>query len=107
MPSAWVVTNASGSAIERSTCVSAAKLTTASTPSIAAADGVGVLDPAVDELDVEVLEVLAPAGVGELVEDDDLVAVLAHAQADEVRADEAGAAADEQLHAGTSVRAAR
>ena len=30
MPRAWVLTNASGSAIERSTCVSAAKLTIAS-----------------------------------------------------------------------------
>ena len=92
------MTNASGSAIERSTCVSAAKLTTASTPASAVAHRVGVLDPAVDEADVEVLEVLAAAGVGELVEHDDLVAVLREAHADEVRADEPGAAADEQLH---------
>ena len=56
-----------------------------------------VLDPRVDERDVEALEVLAPPGVRELVEHDDLVAVLAQAQPHEVRADEAGAAADEEL----------
>ena len=62
-----------------------------------------VLDPRVDEDDVQALEVLATSGVGELVEHDDLVAVVAQAQAHEVRADEAGAAADEQLHAVTRV----
>ena len=41
MPSAWVFTNTSGSAIERSTWVSAAKFTTASTPSIAPATAAG------------------------------------------------------------------
>ena len=40
-------------------------------------DGGRVLDGAVHEPDVEVLEVLAPARVGELVEDGDLVAVVA------------------------------
>ena len=98
MPTAWVWTNASGSAIERSTWVSAAKLTTASTPVERAADRVGVLDAGLDQLDVEVGEVLAPAGVGELVEHDDVVAVVGDALAGEVRADEPGAAADEQLH---------
>ena len=51
---------------------------------------------------LDVGEVLLAAGVGELVEDDDLVAVLGDALADEVRADEAGSAADEQLHWRTS-----
>ena len=47
-------------------------------------------------------EVLAPARVGELVEHDDLVAVVAHAHAHEVRADEAGSAADQQPHRATT-----
>ncbi len=64
----------------------------------------GVLDAADHEADVEVLQVLAPARVGQLVEDGDLVA-LGEPDADEVGADEAGAAADEQLHAATSTRA--
>ena len=72
--------NASGSAIERSTCVSAAKFTTASTPSIARGDGVGVLDARVHEGEAVVVaqvgEVLLAAGVGELVEHGDGVAVL-------------------------------
>jgi hypothetical protein len=62
---------------------------------------VGVLDPRVDELHVQAREVLAATGVGELVEHDDLVAVLGQAQPDEVRADEPGAAADQELHAAT------
>ena len=110
VPSACVRTNASGSAIERSTCVSAAKLTTASAPSIALGDRRGILDRAVHEAEVgsDVFEVLAAPRVGQLVEHDDLVAVLARAQAREVRADEAGAAADEQLHVSPrSPRAAR
>ncbi len=97
MPIACVLTNASGSAIERSTCVSAAKFTTASTPSIAPATASGVLDRPVDEGVLDVLQVLLPAGVGELVQDDDLVARL-DALADEGRADEPGPAAHEQLH---------
>ena len=64
-------------------------------------DRVGVLDRAVHEGVLDVLEVLAPPGVGQLVEDDDLVAAVAHAHAHEVRADEAGAATDQELHAGT------
>ena len=106
MPTACVVTNASGSAIERSTCVSAAKFTTASTPCDRGGDRVGVLDAGVHELDVEAREVLAPPGVRELVEHDDVVAVVAQAHAHEGRADEAGAAADEQLH-DTATRVAR
>ncbi len=54
-----------------------------------------VLDRAVDELVLDVVEVLAAPGVGELVEHDDVVAVIAHADAHEVRADEARAAADQ------------
>ena len=61
-----------------------------------------VLDRAVHELVLDVLEVLAPARVGELVEDDDLVAVVAHAHAHEVRADEAGSAADQEPHRATT-----
>jgi hypothetical protein len=71
-------------------------------------DRVGVLDARVHEAVAgaagDVGEVLLPPGVGELVEDDDLVAVLGDALADEVRADEAGPAADEQLHWRTSDR---
>ena len=105
MPSACVETNASGSAIERSTCVSAAKLTIASgePASIARGDRLAVLDRAAHEakarLVEQVVEVLLAPGVGELVEHGHLVAVLAHALARERRADEAGAAADEQFHA--------
>ena len=96
-----MATNASGSAIERSTCVSAAKLTIASAPpaSIALRDGLRVLDRAVDEAKAgrvgDVLEVLLAPGVGELVEHGHLVAVLAHTQPRKRAADEAGAAADQ------------
>ena len=97
--------NASGSAIERSTCVSAAKLTTASTPSIASATASASSIPARTNAKpgavADVGEVLLAAGVGELVEHGDGVAVLGDPLADEVRADEAGSAADEQLHAVT------
>ena len=68
-------------------------------------DLVGVLDAADDQPDVEPVEVLAPAGVGELVEHRDLVAVLGEALAHEVGADEAGSSADQQSHAVTSRRA--
>ena len=66
-------------------------------------DGVGVLDGAADEAKAgvlgEVVEVLLAPRVGELVEHSHLIAVLEQAQAHEVGADEAGAAADEQFHA--------
>ena len=100
-------TKASGSAIERSTWVSAAKLTTASTAVHRLGRRARVLDRAVDELVLDVLEVLAPARVGQLVEDDDLVAVVAHAHAHEVRADEAGTAADQQPHRATTALSLR
>ena len=51
---------------------------------------------------LEALDVAAVAGVGQQVVDDDLpVGALAVDVADEVRADEAGAAGDQQLHAAT------
>ena len=105
MPSACVFTNASGSAIERSTWVSAAKLTIASGGWDRGArerrgDRLGVLDRAADEAEAGVLgeivlQVLLAPGVGELVEHGHLVAVLPQAQAHEGRADEPGAAADQ------------
>ena len=65
VPIACVVMNASGSEIERSTCVSAAKLTIASTPAIARVDRVGVLDPGAHEREArsvaQVREVLLAA----------------------------------------------
>ena len=47
----------------------------------------------------EVLQVLAPPGVGELVEHHDLVAVLVDALAHEVRADEPRTTTDHEPHA--------
>jgi hypothetical protein len=61
-------------------------------------DRAGVLDAGVHEADVEALEVLHAPGVGELVEDDEIVAVLLEAHADEGRADEPRAAADQKPH---------
>ena len=72
-------------------------------------DGVAVVDVALDELDAvrrQALEVLAPPGVGELVEHAHrVVRVLGEPAAHEVRADEPGAAGDEQLHAAASTLA--
>jgi hypothetical protein len=56
-------------------------------------------DVAVDELEV-LRQVRAVAGVRQLVEDDDLLA-RREQTLDEVRADEAGAAGDEDPHAAT------
>ena len=100
VPCMLVMMNASGPWIERSTWVSAAKLTIASQPAAASADRRRILDRAVDEPDLVdyVVEVLPAPGVGELVEHRDLVAVLAEPHPDERRADESGAAAYEQLH---------
>ena len=86
--------NSAGPRIERSTCVSAAKLTIASQPRGRRRDRVGVGDVALVELVLDALEVGAVAGVGQLVEDDDLVAGGGEPP-DEVRADEPGAAGDE------------
>ena len=105
MPSACVVTNASGSAIERSTCVSAAKLTIASGAAARSRRrpprGSSIAPRTKRKRGSlgEVVEVLLAPGVGELVEHRHLVAVLEQALAHEGRADEAGAAADEQFHA--------
>jgi hypothetical protein len=70
-------------------------------------DGHGVLDRAVHEGMVDVAQVLAPPRVRELVEDHDVVAVVADAVPDERRADEPGAAADQQPHVGTPTRSSR
>ncbi len=66
-------------------------------------DGVAILDRTAHEAEAgrveQVLEVLFTTGVGELVEHRHLIAVLGDALTRERRADEAGAAADEQFHA--------
>ena len=89
--------NSAGPMIERSTCVSAAKLTIASTALGRPRDRVGVGDVALVELVLDSLEVRAVARVRELVEDDDLVARLGE-PAHELRADEARAAGDQHAH---------
>ncbi len=66
-----------------------------------------VLDRAVEELVLGVLQALAPPRVGELVQDDDVVAVVARTHAREVRADEARAAADQQPHRVTAALSSR
>ena len=92
-------TNSCGPRIERSTCVSAAKLTIASQPCAAPRDGVGVGDVADDELRARVGEVRGVPRIGQLVEDDDLVTACDE-PLHEVRADEAGAARHENAHRG-------
>ena len=62
-----------------------------------ARDVVGLGDVALEELDLLQRQVGAVAGIGELVEHDDLLAGGEEAL-DEVRADEAGAAGDEDAH---------
>ena len=59
------------------------------------ADDLRILDRPLDQLR-PLGQVLRPAGVGQLVEDDDLV--LGPGDADVGRADESGGAGDEQLH---------
>ena len=84
--------------IERSTCVSAAKLTIASHPRAAAVDVLGIRDVALVELAVHALEVRPVVRrVRELVEHDDLVAGREQAP-DEVGADEPAAAGDQHAH---------
>ncbi len=97
---------ASGSAMERSTWVSAAKLTMASTPFGRPHDRVAVTDVAVDEAVARVVldraQVVGVAGVGELVQVDDLARSAldsaGESAPDEVGADEAGSAAHQELH---------
>ena len=60
-------------------------------------DGAAVGDVALHELDVRALEVRAVARIGELVEDNDLVACGGEALC-AVRADEPGATGDEDSH---------
>ncbi len=64
-----------------------------------ARDRLGIGDVGLDEPAVTALEIGGVPGVGELVEDDDLVAAREQAL-DEVGADEAGPAGDENLHGG-------
>ena len=66
--------NSAGPMIERSTCVSAAKLTIAVAAARPPRDRLGIGDVALVELVLGALEVVAVPRVGELVEDDDLVA---------------------------------
>ena len=99
MPRPLVTVNANGSAIDRSTWVSAAKLTIASTPSAARRRPRDPRSrPPQSGSETQSLQVLAPAGVGQLVEHCHLVAVLAHPQLGEGGADEPGGAAHQQLH---------
>jgi hypothetical protein len=104
VPITCVRANASPSAIERSTCDSAAKVDDRVAASDELAHERAVLDRADDEVGVGAGEVLAPPGVGELVEHDELV--LGAEEAHVGRADEAAAACHEQPHA-TALRAAR
>ena len=107
VPRMSVRRNASGSAIERSTCVSAAKFTIASTPpapSIAASTAVAVADVAAHEACSAGSSATGsrlsrlPAYVSLSKHDDLPVGVLVEHAAHERAADEAGAAADEQPH---------
>ena len=66
-------------------------------------DGSAIGDVAVDELVLNVLEVRAVAAVRQLVEDDDAVPG-SRESAREMRADEAGAAGDENAHRGKPSR---
>ncbi len=111
VPKTSVWMNSPGASIERSTWVSAAKLTIASQPSSAAATASRSAMSATDQLAalvVEPVEVLAPAGVGELVEH-------AHAEvrmrlepvADVGRADEPGPSGDEDVQAAALARLGR
>ena len=68
-----------------------------------ARDRVRVGDVALVELVLDAFEVRAVARVGQLVEDDDVVAARGEAT-DEVRADEPGAAGDENPHRLTGYR---
>ena len=98
VPSTSVRMNSAGPMIERSTCVSAAKLTIASAPVGSTRNGASVGDVALVEVVLDPLEIRPVAGVGELVEHGDLVAGPDE-PADELRADEARSAGDEHTHA--------
>ena len=94
--------NSPGASIERSTWVSAAKLTIASQPVDRGLDRLGVGDVGDDQLEplgVEPLEVLLAPGVGELVEHPDPeVGMGLEPVADVGGADEPGPAGDQHVH---------
>lgn len=74
------------------------------------AEGRGVADIGFDQFETvgrEVLEVFAAAGVGEFVVADDAVVGLGQQQVDEVRADEAGGAGDQEYGRGQGGRVLR
>ena len=102
VPKTSVWMNASGSSIERSTCDSAAKLTTASQPSIARATASRSAMSASTNSTLPGRspgQVLAAPRVGELVEDDDpVVRMLGEAAAHIGRADEPGPSGNEKFH---------
>ena len=102
----FVTRKACGSRIERSTCVSAAKLSTASASATSSPDRARVGDVPADEAQPGRLlgvvehrpEVRLVAGVGELVEDRDPRPVVARQDVSDVRrADEARPAGDQQV----------
>ena len=96
-PSTSVLMKSSAQRIERSTCVSAAKLTTMSMPSLQNARNSFVVgNVAFDELVPvgigKIAQIIEVAGVAEFVEIDDVpVGMFAERELHEVRADEAGA----------------
>ena len=110
VPKQFVVTKSSAPAIDRSTWLSAAKCTTASTPAHRVLERAGVADVALHErvarVVVDVLERGQVAGVGERVVHDDLVVGVGEDVAHVVGADEPGAAGDELLHGRSSAASA-
>ena len=97
MPVALAACVAKGSLMLRGTLPRAARCTTESTPDIAEVSASRSSTVALDEGDVEPVEVVGEAG-GEVVEDRDLVPCL-EGELGEVRADEAGSPRDQHMHA--------
>ena len=93
VPSTLTALEVSGSCTERGTEPSAPRWKTISAPRIGVVHALVAPQLALDDLDVEAVEVLAVAG-REVVEHAHLVAALEQ-RAHEVRADEAAAAGDE------------
>ena len=109
VPSTFVEKNRAGSRIASELCDSAAKFTIGVDPVVLdrPLGEVEVADVAVDEGRAvrDVVEVRLVARVGEgVVGDDDVVGVPLDPVADEVRADEAGAAGDEESHGRDATR---
>ena len=98
----FVSTNGSGPSMDRSTCVSAARLTTASgrcsanTRAMAAASAMSARTNVDARIVERPLEVQQAAGVGQLVDDDEAVGGVREGVVDEIGADEPGAAGDEE-----------